>query len=80
MCLLVTYNFLFCLQLKVTYINSLCIFEATDIINGANTRITKIVDKFASLNVVACLLLLNLMSLKNTMHVEFQHSQAHCYG
>lgn len=51
-----------------------------DIINGANTRTTKIVDKFASLNVVACLLLLNFMSLKITMHVEFQHYQAHCYG
>jgi hypothetical protein len=67
----VTYTFLFCLQLKITYINSLCTFEAMDIIIGTNTRATKIVDKFASLNVVACLLLLNLMSINITMHVEF---------
>ena len=70
----------FLLHSKTRYINSLCMFEAMDVIGGINTKATKIIDEFASMNVVACLLLLNLMSITIMMHVEFQRYQAHCYG
>lgn len=68
------------LQLKIRYVNSPCIFEAIITIHSINTRATKIIDKFVSIYMVACLLLVKLMSIKVMMQVELQHYQAHCYG